>query len=155
MYIVDMSPDDFERGMKDGFWVQAWTAFVSLSDHFYLHSVSHICYVQAASKEMARQGKKGKIILISSTLGYMSFVGYGNYAPAKHALRGTSFISSWPSYLHSSYIQVLPNPFARKCYCMVSTSTYSSLILCIPLVSRRRTRLSLSSRARSSQQTKG
>lgn len=45
MYIVDMSPDDFERGMKDGFWVQAWTAFVSLSDHFYLHSVSHLCYV--------------------------------------------------------------------------------------------------------------
>lgn len=38
---------------------------------------------------MARQHKKGgKIILISSTLGYMSFLGYASYAPGKHALRG-------------------------------------------------------------------
>ncbi|KAG6329625.1 hypothetical protein ID866_9465 [Astraeus odoratus] len=69
MYLADMSPADFERGMTDGFWVQAWTAF-------------------AAAKEMARQGKKGKIVLVSSTLGYMSFVGYASYSPAKHALRG-------------------------------------------------------------------
>ncbi|KAI6000381.1 hypothetical protein F5J12DRAFT_845722 [Pisolithus orientalis] len=54
MYLIDMTPGDFERGMTDGFWVQAWTAF-------------------AAAKEMARQNKKGKIILVSSTLGYMSF----------------------------------------------------------------------------------
>lgn len=69
MYLVDMTAEDFERGMKDGFWVQAWTAF-------------------ASAKEMARQGKKGKIILVSSTLGFMSFVGYASYSPAKHALRG-------------------------------------------------------------------
>ncbi|KIM62236.1 hypothetical protein SCLCIDRAFT_1215304 [Scleroderma citrinum Foug A] len=69
MYLVDMTPEDFERGMKDGFWVQAWTAF-------------------AAAKEMARLGKKGKIVLVSSTLGFMSFVGYASYSPAKHALRG-------------------------------------------------------------------
>ncbi|KAL4072381.1 hypothetical protein V8B97DRAFT_1870391 [Scleroderma yunnanense] len=69
MYLTDMTPEDFERGMRDGFWVQAWTAF-------------------AAAKEMAKQGKKGKIVLVSSTLGYMSFVGYASYSPAKHALRG-------------------------------------------------------------------
>lgn len=69
MYLIDMTAEDFERGMTDGFWVQAWTAF-------------------AVAKEMARQNKKGKIILVSSTLGYMSFVGYSSYAPAKHALRG-------------------------------------------------------------------
>lgn len=69
MFLVDMQPDDFERGMVNGFWLQAWTAF-------------------AAAKEMAKKGKKGKIILVSSTLGFMSFVGYSNYSPAKHALRG-------------------------------------------------------------------
>jgi 3-dehydrosphinganine reductase len=40
---------------------------------------------------MAREGKKGgKIVLVSSTLGYMSFVGFASYAPAKHALLGMS-----------------------------------------------------------------
>jgi len=38
---------------------------------------------------MAKQHRKGaKIIFVSSTLGYMSFVGWASYAPAKHALRG-------------------------------------------------------------------
>ncbi|KAI6039569.1 hypothetical protein EDC04DRAFT_3006968 [Pisolithus marmoratus] len=69
MYLVDMTAEDFERGMTDGFWVQAWIAF-------------------ATAKEMTRQNEMGKIILVSSTLGYMSFVGYCSYAPAKHALRG-------------------------------------------------------------------
>ncbi|KAG8215381.1 hypothetical protein J3R82DRAFT_8980 [Butyriboletus roseoflavus] len=68
MFLVDMSEADVEGGMRDGYWVQAWTAW-------------------AAVKEMARRGQKGKIILVSSTLGFMSFVGYGSYSPAKHALR--------------------------------------------------------------------
>jgi 3-dehydrosphinganine reductase len=38
---------------------------------------------------MARQKRKGKIVLVSSTLGYISFVGWASYSPAKHALRGT------------------------------------------------------------------
>lgn len=43
---------------------------------------------QAASKEMIRTRKKGKICFVSSTLGYMSMIGYASYSPAKHALRG-------------------------------------------------------------------
>ena len=40
---------------------------------------------------MARENKKGgKIVFISSTLGYMSFLGWASYAPAKHALLGMS-----------------------------------------------------------------
>ena len=40
---------------------------------------------------MARENKKGgKIVLVSSTLGYMSFLGFASYAPAKHALLGMS-----------------------------------------------------------------
>ncbi|KAJ8589599.1 NAD(P)-binding protein [Rhizopogon salebrosus TDB-379] len=69
MYLLDMQAEDLTRGMTDGYWVQAWTAF-------------------AAAKQMVRENKKGKIILVSSTLGYMSFIGYSSYSPAKHALRG-------------------------------------------------------------------
>ncbi|KAG2035285.1 oxidoreductase [Suillus americanus] len=43
---------------------------------------------RAAAKQMVREAKKGKIVLVSSTLGYMSLVGYFLYSPAKHALRG-------------------------------------------------------------------
>lgn len=37
---------------------------------------------------MVKTRKKGKICFVSSTLGYMSVVGYASYAPGKHALRG-------------------------------------------------------------------
>jgi hypothetical protein len=43
---------------------------------------------QAASKEMIKTRKRGKICFVSSTLGYMALIGYASYAPAKHALRG-------------------------------------------------------------------
>ncbi|KAF8439756.1 hypothetical protein L210DRAFT_3401946 [Boletus edulis BED1] len=68
MFLVEMGEAELENGMRDGYWVQAWTAW-------------------AAIKEMARRGQKGKIILVSSTLGFMSFIGYSSYSPAKHALR--------------------------------------------------------------------
>ncbi|KAJ7163991.1 oxidoreductase [Mycena crocata] len=69
MFFMDMTPEDMVQGMVNGYWVQAWT-------------------VMAAAKKMVRDGCKGKIVLVSSTLGYMSFVGWASYAPAKHALRG-------------------------------------------------------------------
>ncbi|KAG2131328.1 hypothetical protein DEU56DRAFT_814007 [Suillus clintonianus] len=69
MYLLEMQPEDLTRGMTNGYWIQAWTAF-------------------AAAKQMVRENKKGKIILVSSTLGYMSLIGYSSYSPAKHALRG-------------------------------------------------------------------
>ncbi|KAG1722271.1 hypothetical protein EDB19DRAFT_1768543 [Suillus lakei] len=69
MYLLEMQPEDLTRGMGNGYWIQAWTAF-------------------AAAKQMVRENKKGKIVLVSSTLGYMSLIGYSSYSPAKHALRG-------------------------------------------------------------------
>ncbi|KAG1883373.1 hypothetical protein F4604DRAFT_1575867 [Suillus subluteus] len=69
MFLLEMQPEDLSRGMENVYWVQAWTAF-------------------AAAKRMMRKNKKGKIVLVSSTLGYMSFIGYSSYSPAKHALRG-------------------------------------------------------------------
>ncbi|KAN0080352.1 hypothetical protein V8E55_009918 [Tylopilus felleus] len=68
MFLVDISEAELVDGMRDGYWVQTWTAW-------------------AAVKEMAKRGQKGKIILVSSTLGLMSIVGYSSYSPAKHALR--------------------------------------------------------------------
>lgn len=70
MFFVEMDERDMVNGMASAYWVQAWTAW-------------------AAAKKMAKQKKKGaKIVMVSSTLGYMSFVGWASYAPGKHALRG-------------------------------------------------------------------
>jgi len=70
MFFVEMDEQDLVNGMVDSYWVQAWTAW-------------------AAAKQMARENKKGgKIVLVSSTLGYMSFLGFASYSPGKHALRG-------------------------------------------------------------------
>ncbi|KAJ7183200.1 oxidoreductase [Mycena filopes] len=69
MFFVDMTEEDMSVGMAQGYWVQAWT-------------------VMLAAKKMVGEGAKGKIVLVSSTLGYMSFVGWASYSPAKHALRG-------------------------------------------------------------------
>ncbi|KAJ6612283.1 oxidoreductase [Mycena sp. CBHHK59/15] len=69
MFFMDMTEEDMMQGMVNGYWVQAWTAM-------------------AAAKQMVREARKGKIVLVSSTLGYMSFIGWASYSPAKHALRG-------------------------------------------------------------------
>ncbi|KAJ7672133.1 oxidoreductase [Mycena polygramma] len=68
-FFMDMTEDELTVGMDQGYWVQAWT-------------------VMLAAKKMVREGSKGKIVLISSTLGYMAFIGWASYSPAKHALRG-------------------------------------------------------------------
>jgi 3-dehydrosphinganine reductase len=37
---------------------------------------------------MIHDGIQGKLIFVSSTLGFVSFAGYAQYAPTKQALRG-------------------------------------------------------------------
>ncbi|KXN85931.1 3-ketodihydrosphingosine reductase TSC10 [Leucoagaricus sp. SymC.cos] len=68
-FFVEATAEDLTKGMTNGYWIQAWTAWV-------------------ISKMMVKQRRKGKITFVSSTLGYMSFIGYSSYSPAKHALRG-------------------------------------------------------------------
>ncbi|CAG8533096.1 3174_t:CDS:2 [Paraglomus occultum] len=41
-------------------------------------------------KRMVHQGVKGKVVFVSSTVGFVGFVGYSEYAPTKYALRGLS-----------------------------------------------------------------
>lgn len=86
-FFVEMDEQDLLDGMADGYWVQAWTAWVKrLTSSLVLALIRE----QAAAKQMARENKKGgKIVLVSSTLGYMSFIGFASYSPGKHALRGT------------------------------------------------------------------
>jgi 3-dehydrosphinganine reductase len=40
---------------------------------------------------MVRTRTKGKIIFVSSILGYFGLVGYSTYSPGKHAIRGETF----------------------------------------------------------------
>jgi 3-dehydrosphinganine reductase len=50
---------------------------------------------------MVAQKVQGKIIFVSSLLGYASFAGYTNYSPGKYALRGMSTpLSLPPESLH-------------------------------------------------------
>jgi len=68
-FYIESDAETMQQGMVEGYWVQAWTAL-------------------AGSKAMVKQKVKGKILFVSSTLGYMSFIGYSTYSPAKQALRG-------------------------------------------------------------------
>jgi 3-dehydrosphinganine reductase len=47
-----------------------------------------IVHLQAACKRMVRDRSRGKIVFVSSLLGYMGIIGYSSYTPGKHALRG-------------------------------------------------------------------
>jgi len=66
---IDVTADKLKRGFDLGFWVQAYTA-------------------HAAARLMVAQRLKGKIVFVSSFLGFTSFAGYSTYSPAKYALRG-------------------------------------------------------------------
>ncbi|KAF8709480.1 Oxidoreductase, partial [Rhizoctonia solani] len=68
-FFIDDDTGALERGMRDAYWIQAYTA-------------------HAGIKKMVRQKVHGKIVFVGSMLSYMSFMGWSNYAPGKHALRG-------------------------------------------------------------------
>ncbi|TBU52720.1 oxidoreductase [Dichomitus squalens] len=68
-FFIDQTEESFMGGIQMTLGAQAFTAL-------------------ATTKEMVRQGVKGKIVFVSSILGLMSFVGYTTYAPGKFAIRG-------------------------------------------------------------------
>ncbi len=49
---------------------------------------------QVASKRMIRTRTKGKIVFVSSILGYFGMIGYSTYSPGKHAIRGKLYTES-------------------------------------------------------------
>ncbi|KAI0648818.1 oxidoreductase [Trametes meyenii] len=68
-YWVEQTDDLLRNGMQISYWAQACTAL-------------------AGSKEMVKQGVKGKIVFVSSVLAFFSIVGYASYSPGKFAIRG-------------------------------------------------------------------
>lgn len=106
-FFLEQTESDFEQGMKTDYWTCLATAHVST---FYstqsgsrafspglqpdcsltLPSCSlHNLERQAAANAMARNKVvDGKIVLVSSLLGFMGLIGYSQYAPMKYAIRG-------------------------------------------------------------------
>ncbi|KAH9933625.1 oxidoreductase [Epithele typhae] len=68
-FFVELSEESLRQGLELTYYAQAFTAL-------------------AATKAMVRTGVKGKIVFVSSVLGYFSIVGYAAYASGKFALRG-------------------------------------------------------------------
>ncbi|OBZ70022.1 3-ketodihydrosphingosine reductase TSC10 [Grifola frondosa] len=68
-YFVEQDEASLRQGMDETYWAQAFSAL-------------------AAAKHMVRQRSKGKIVFVSSVLGYMSIIGYSPYSPGKFAIRG-------------------------------------------------------------------
>ncbi|PWY99684.1 NAD(P)-binding protein [Testicularia cyperi] len=69
-FFLEQTEQDFEAGMKTDYWTSLATA-------------------HAAANAMVKGGvQDGKIVLVSSLLGFMGLIGYSQYAPMKHAIRG-------------------------------------------------------------------
>ncbi|KAI0326049.1 oxidoreductase [Cubamyces sp. BRFM 1775] len=68
-FFVDQTEEALKAGMQMTYWAQAFTAL-------------------AGTKEMVKQGVKGRIVFVSSVLAFFSIVGYSPYSPGKFALRG-------------------------------------------------------------------
>lgn len=56
---------------------------------------------QVASKRMMRTDTKGKIVFVSSILGYFGMIGYSSYSPGKHAIRGKLYTGLESNHLIS------------------------------------------------------
>jgi 3-dehydrosphinganine reductase len=68
-FFIEETEESMREGMDGTYWLAAWSAL-------------------AASKRMVRTHSKGKIVLVSSLLGYFGMIGYSTYSPGKHAIRG-------------------------------------------------------------------
>lgn len=89
-YFVEQDEELLRNGMQISYWAQACTALVCSASRG-LQQISLLgATVQAGSKEMARQGVKGKIVFVSSVLAFFSIVGYSTYSPGKFAIRGNA-----------------------------------------------------------------
>ncbi|GAA94365.1 uncharacterized protein L969DRAFT_89963 [Mixia osmundae IAM 14324] len=68
-YFTELSAEQFEKGWRQNYIASLWQA-------------------REAARRMSRQAVKGKIVIVSSVLGYFGLVGYSAYSAPKHALRG-------------------------------------------------------------------
>ncbi|KAH9062816.1 oxidoreductase [Lactarius vividus] len=68
-FFIEETEETMRKGMDNSYWLAALSAM-------------------AASKRMIRTHSKGKIVFVSSVLGYFGMIGYSTYSPGKHAIRG-------------------------------------------------------------------
>ncbi|GAK66028.1 oxidoreductase [Moesziomyces antarcticus] len=106
-FFLEQTESDFEQGMKTDYWTCLATAHVSTFRALQLKTSSvsprlhpdrsltlpssslHNLERQAAANAMARNKVvDGKIVLVSSLLGFTGLIGYSQYAPMKYAIRG-------------------------------------------------------------------
>ncbi len=67
-YMLDMNVDTYEHQMKVNYLGTVYT-------------------VREAIQAMVNQKIKGKVVMVSSTAGFVSFLGYSAYSPTKAAIR--------------------------------------------------------------------
>lgn len=66
---------------------------------------------------MVRQSRKGRLVFVSSTLGYMSLIGYSSYGPGKHALRALADTLRSELMLYDIDVQIFfPNTMYTESY---------------------------------------
>lgn len=86
-FFVEQTEESMRKGMDDTYWLAAWSAMV-------------------ASKRMLRTHTKGKIVFVSSVLGYFGMIGYSTYSPGKHAIRGLAETLRQELLLYSIDVQI-------------------------------------------------
>ncbi|OCF41089.1 3-ketodihydrosphingosine reductase TSC10 [Kwoniella heveanensis CBS 569] len=86
-FFVEASSHELRDGFDGNYWVSAWTA-------------------HTAAKMMVKQRRTGKIVFVSSFLGYASFAGYSTYSPGKYALRGLADALRNEMILHNIDIHI-------------------------------------------------
>lgn len=68
-FFVEQPLEDFEAGIRLNYLGAVYTA-------------------KLATERMVQKGIRGRIVLVSSTVGLMGMVGYSQYSPTKFAIRG-------------------------------------------------------------------
>ncbi|RSH85750.1 3-dehydrosphinganine reductase [Saitozyma podzolica] len=86
-FFVDMDAQHMKEGLDGVYWVSAYTA-------------------HAAVKRMVAQRVRGKIVFVSSFLGYTTFAGYTSYSPGKYALRGLADALRSEMLLHNISVHI-------------------------------------------------
>ncbi|KAH9977903.1 oxidoreductase [Lactifluus volemus] len=86
-FFIEQTEESMRSGMDDTYWVAAWSAM-------------------AASRRMIRTHTKGKIVFVSSVLGYFGMIGYSTYSPGKHAIRGLAETLRQELLLYSIDVQI-------------------------------------------------
>ncbi|KAI0004900.1 oxidoreductase [Russula compacta] len=86
-FFIEQTEESLRKGMDDTYWLAAWSAMV-------------------ASKRMVRTRTKGKIVFVSSILGYFGMIGYSTYSPGKHAIRGLAETLRQELLLYSIDVQI-------------------------------------------------